>query len=360
MAGAYYDTMLNQLAKWPKGSLETLSIVQDPIPRVIGNSSMAFAQPIVFFSLQPITTLAISPFAKTVTSLRFRVPARTVWPQLCFPLAFPRLEFLDLSTSFVNSDEAVTTILRTFPRLRHLVIDSSGICGSGLDRDGWKGLGRKMAMAGINKARDTDRQIRSLRGTEPCRVKVMGKHGHDADAHLASTSKLSKEDTTDDASDSDENRSLASSSTKTVMTLVTAGFRILAPPPRLRTLSASSFPRSELQSTEEEQERWILEFESGWYEGIQRLQGHWHQTRAFAANTGKTLLRIDLDAKPTTNPTAGLIYDDGSSDTLESGWDDPPVLCFGCETDPTQLAIRERSVLSLHRDGCGHRVGLGA
>ncbi|KIO17342.1 hypothetical protein M407DRAFT_32977 [Tulasnella calospora MUT 4182] len=137
LAGAYFDSFLDALSSWPEiPSLTTILIIQDPLPLFDPaedapahalRPSMSFAQPIVFFSLDPITTLAKSPIALHVKHLRFRVPLRTIWNKICEPNAFPSVEILDLSTSPVHPEQAAIALLNGFPRLRHLIVDGKRV-----------------------------------------------------------------------------------------------------------------------------------------------------------------------------------------------------------------------------------------
>ena len=100
---------MDTLAKWPRGSLPSLSIIQDPIPvdpnpepsspsstssvlslssalaaRNNGKRSFAHAQPLVFFRLDhALSNLLHSPALSGMRSLRLRVPSRPIARALC-------------------------------------------------------------------------------------------------------------------------------------------------------------------------------------------------------------------------------------------------------------------------------------
>lgn len=329
MAGAYYDSMLNHLAKWPASpAFKHLSIVQDPVPRIApGNASMAFAQPIVFFSVEPISTLALSPLGAHITHLRFRVPSRSIWHQICVPHAFPRLRFLDMSTTLFSLEQALIAVVHAFPLLEHLVVDAFGLLVVG---DGpWRTAGRSLAMAGIKKAREKEREMKARGDTLPA------------------TGRTQLSSTTPSQSSSDG------------LHISAAKFRILPAPPRLRSLGIAAPPTLSRQYSAEDRALWTTEFEEGWQEGISRLKEHRKQTRSFVAHSEARLLQfrsalLSVGADALGDELVDVNEPDGQHNLPD--WT-PPQLCFGCETDPTLIGVSERVVLTEHKEGCGHSIG---
>lgn len=63
------------------------------------------------------------------------------------PPALPRLTFLDLSTSRVTMAD-VSSLLRTLPRLRHLVLDHCGLLDGGADPSDWAVFAEHCLLAG--------------------------------------------------------------------------------------------------------------------------------------------------------------------------------------------------------------------
>ncbi|GAA5928010.1 uncharacterized protein JCM15063_006057 [Sporobolomyces koalae] len=89
---------------------------------------MDFAQPIVFFRLDCLASLSVSPVGRHLTSLTLRLPRRNLLPALTLETSpanppFASLTQLDLSTSHILDDARFPTLLRLYPRLESLVID---------------------------------------------------------------------------------------------------------------------------------------------------------------------------------------------------------------------------------------------
>src|SRR5712691_1408588 len=103
--------MITRLAAWPSSSLQQLSVVQD-VPPALDHS---FAQPIVFFSLEPLTALCRSKTLLHVQHFRLRVPSRQIASFLTTTSAsLDTVILLDLSTTNVTTN-ALATILIRFP-----------------------------------------------------------------------------------------------------------------------------------------------------------------------------------------------------------------------------------------------------
>lgn len=89
-----------------------------------------FAQPIVFFKLDCLTTLATSATGSQLTHLILRLPRRNLLPSLTlFPYAplptpFRSLLHLDLSTTHILAHSPqLPLLLRLHPNLEHLILD---------------------------------------------------------------------------------------------------------------------------------------------------------------------------------------------------------------------------------------------
>ncbi|KAG5335766.1 hypothetical protein C0989_000426 [Termitomyces sp. Mn162] len=184
--GSYFDSTLLALSTWPKG-LPTLSIVQDTFTPDPSDLSPRFAQPIVFFRLALHLSLLIhSPASHaSLTSLRIRIPARPIIQPLTIaylhptvpPISTntntvpppPSLDFLDVATCNVSETD-IEKLLMHFTRLKHLVLDectnlprawsvSSQALGSELEW--WSALGRRLVMAGVKRAREREKELRT-------------------------------------------------------------------------------------------------------------------------------------------------------------------------------------------------------
>jgi hypothetical protein len=150
-----------KLSLWPSTGLPTLSIVQDPLESI--TTPQTFAQPIVFFRLEPIGRFACSPLASTLTSLRLRLPRRQVVKHMLpAPNALPALLHLDLSTCRIDHNDVGILIMR-LPNLHTLTLDGCGTVHGGGEQAGeeWFALGRAVALAGHVRARNREKEIRA-------------------------------------------------------------------------------------------------------------------------------------------------------------------------------------------------------
>ncbi|GAA5864455.1 hypothetical protein JCM1840_000505 [Sporobolomyces johnsonii] len=175
LKGAYFDSALHSLSRWPAEaapSLRRLAFVQDlsPTHGVVKKETPAFglheieaeleliaqtqpsasrkygrkkvegkldfAQPIVFFQLSCITTLALSPVGSVLEHLVLRLPRRNLLTALTDHILrpgrhpFASIRHLDLSTTHIIDDARFPTLLRMHPTLEHLVIDRcTGLIG---------------------------------------------------------------------------------------------------------------------------------------------------------------------------------------------------------------------------------------
>ncbi|GAA6008862.1 hypothetical protein JCM11491_003810 [Sporobolomyces phaffii] len=92
------------------------------------NGKLDFAQPIVFFRLDCLAPLSVSPVGQNLTSLTLRLPRRNLLPALSLETSpsnppFRSLVHLDLSTTHLVDDARLATFLRLVPRLESLVLD---------------------------------------------------------------------------------------------------------------------------------------------------------------------------------------------------------------------------------------------
>ncbi|GAA6002296.1 hypothetical protein JCM10207_001051 [Rhodosporidiobolus poonsookiae] len=220
LKGAYFDTAVHSLARTPPSSLPSLrrlSFAQDLPPlhgaprkkeelafglhdlgdaldgvdvrsvvvptsgkfgRQLKHGKMEFAQPIVFFQLSCLSTLALSPLGAQLTHLTFRLPRRNVLAALLdlpSPLSapFPALRHLDLSTTHVVDDARLPTFLRMCPGLERLVLDrcSGLISAEAVDEPTavatLRWLGKCCATIGLSRAEDAVRHWRRIQKARP-------------------------------------------------------------------------------------------------------------------------------------------------------------------------------------------------
>ncbi|EIW86921.1 hypothetical protein CONPUDRAFT_134261 [Coniophora puteana RWD-64-598 SS2] len=160
LKGAYYDPVLTVLAAWPTSSLARLSIVQDPLDAEI-SKQQRFAQPLVFFRLDPLTTLINSPCLRPLISLRISVPSRQVVRFICnVTKSVPRLDLLDLSTCNISLND-IEVITSSFPDLRHLVLDRCDVGRVIALRGGWSALGKACALSTVKRAKDREKKLKT-------------------------------------------------------------------------------------------------------------------------------------------------------------------------------------------------------
>ncbi len=108
-------------------------MVQDLLDDRIGSST----QPRIFLYPDNFSHLASSPLLARTYALRLRIPGRelihSMRPSRWRP-SLPHIAFLDLSSTRL-SDSDVSKLLRSLPRLRHLVLDHCGLLDGACARD---------------------------------------------------------------------------------------------------------------------------------------------------------------------------------------------------------------------------------
>ncbi|KAI0071454.1 hypothetical protein K474DRAFT_1652499 [Panus rudis PR-1116 ss-1] len=164
--GAYFDSTIFALSTWDS-HLPYLSVVQDPLDPSIAPSN--FAQPIVFFRLDPLSHLSTSELGTHLRHFRLRVPDRSIARYITDrPGSLMHIECLDLSTCRVNETEAVA-ILGRFAKLTHLLLDgpACSIVSHRTDmteeerRNAWAALGKVLALSGVRLAKEREKKIKA-------------------------------------------------------------------------------------------------------------------------------------------------------------------------------------------------------
>ncbi|KAG1749771.1 uncharacterized protein EDB91DRAFT_764402 [Suillus paluster] len=157
LKGAYFDTTLTALSRWPPYELPALSIIQDPLDPAI-SSAQHFAQPLVFFRLDPISVLLCSPYISSLKYLRLRIPSRQVCRFISsIPSSVPALCLLDLSTCNVLVSDMEAILVR-FHDLRHLILDG---CSVARDQGEWINIGRICAHATVKRAKAREKELKT-------------------------------------------------------------------------------------------------------------------------------------------------------------------------------------------------------
>ena len=142
-----------------------------------------FAQPIVFFDIKCIARFGASPVAANLTHLRLRVPSRDLALVLVGPQIqgranrlFPSLRYLDISTTNVRLDSVLSTLLRTYSRLEHLVLDRVNLFGFTAREKGLelcKNLGGLCVSAGLARGKERERLITAWEVGERTRLALV-------------------------------------------------------------------------------------------------------------------------------------------------------------------------------------------
>ena len=151
------------LSRWPRANLLSLSIVQDPLDSSIAPTN-TFAQPLVFFRLDPIGDFARSSFLSTMSNLRFRIPSRAIARQLATrERVFPSVEHLDLSTTRMSELE-LEELVAGLARLKSLILDGCPLIAQreetleAEDFRQWTSLGSLLAAATIRRSKEKEAQ----------------------------------------------------------------------------------------------------------------------------------------------------------------------------------------------------------
>ncbi|KAG6851390.1 hypothetical protein H0H93_005788 [Arthromyces matolae] len=184
LKGSYFDSTLLALSEWPPSpnGLPTVSIVQDAFNPDPNEQVPRFAQPIVFFRLDLYLSLLVHSAAShaSLTSFRIRIPARPIIQPLTVAYLHPNapsnpnvipppptLNFLDIATCLVTEND-IEKLLIHFTQLKHLVLDgcihllrggSPQVLGS--DLEWWSAFGRRLALVGVKRAKDREKQLKA-------------------------------------------------------------------------------------------------------------------------------------------------------------------------------------------------------
>ncbi|OAX44466.1 hypothetical protein K503DRAFT_765080 [Rhizopogon vinicolor AM-OR11-026] len=160
LKGAYFDTTMTALSRWPPYELPALSIVQDPLDPAIANAQH-FAQPLVFFRLDPISVLLCSAYISSLTHLRLRIPSRQISRFITsIPSSVPQLRLLDLSTcNIIVSD--MEAILIRFHGLQHLILDGCSVARDQSHVGQWINVGKTCATATIRRAKAREKELKA-------------------------------------------------------------------------------------------------------------------------------------------------------------------------------------------------------
>ncbi|KAF8808049.1 hypothetical protein BYT27DRAFT_7098156 [Phlegmacium glaucopus] len=375
LRGAYFDSTLLAISRWPTVTLPTLSVIQDPLePQIV--QKQAFAQPFVFFQLDPCLSVLIhsTALSHSLTSLRIQIPARQVARALCTPAASddpsialipPNLVFLDLSTCSVLGNE-LDMLLVYFTSLQHIILDGCGILRGDLHDGEYNPLGKRCALIGVRRAKEREKSLKIGLESRNIPVATGGNHGStvgtgaNGPPRKAKPGRKGLATSTISLRTPSTNSTASSSSSSSTPSLpkdraakpskekVIPKIRILPPLPCLLSLSLT------LPATIKTDNYPIIraEFEAGWGEGIAQLAVTRARMRTSACN-GMRVMRLvgkgdsEWDEEEFKEGLEGLVdIDPDDGDAFGMCEAQAPVLCFaGAGRDGD------------HEINCGHVIG---
>ncbi|KAG6333897.1 hypothetical protein ID866_5182 [Astraeus odoratus] len=323
--------------------LPALSIVQDPLHPEIARGQH-FAQPLVFFRLEPINTLICSPFLRTLPNLCLRIPLRPVAPFVSqSPQAAPALSILDLSTCNVHPGD-VEGLLARFKNLKHLILDGCDIIRGDFHEGDWVAIGRMCALATVKAAKDREKKLKNWLEANATRFESSDKNASQQAAGEVQRRRIRPGRRGLAAATISLRESPPREATPIVRhNIDVPRIRVVPSPPTLRSLSTTS-------NTHLRDEHAIrIEFEQGWAEGLTRLDA----VRGRLYQSWKNGVRVMYVAgdQSTEDGLEGL--EDVNDETIfhtireERGIWPAPVLCLAGSNSDTEN----------HADGCGHAAG---
>lgn len=340
LKGAYFDTALQALSRWPSHNLPTLSIVQDPLDPEIARAQR-FAQPLVFFHLDVLTKLVCSPCFRSASNLRLRIPSRQVAPFLFnAPRAAPALNLLDLSTCHVRFAD-VEGLLARFSNLKHLILNGCFITqGHSLEGD-WVAVGKMIALGTVKAAKNREKKLKAWLESNVARLPT-------------------NEDGVSEQPTGEQRMGRRIRPGRRGLATATISLRDFAPTeavhvvqrnisvPRLRVLPASPVICSlstSLDVHNRDEHTIRTEFQQGWEEGITQLNAI--RSRLYQSWKNGVRVMCISDDQGVEDGFEGLR--DVDSETLFHDVQcvvcPAPVLCLTGSNDATK-----------HADGCGHAV----
>ncbi|CAA7268067.1 unnamed protein product [Cyclocybe aegerita] len=384
LKGAYFDSTLLAISRWPSSHLPTISIVQDALePEVI--QKHAFAQPLVFHRLDYTLSIFLHSHgvSRSLKALRFRIPGRPIARSLCSPVPTPpnsdfnlskapaSLEFLDVSTCGVLESE-VDTILVRFTALKHLILDGCAILRGELLDGEWNALGKRCALVGARRAKEREKALKAwAEVVKLSAASVSATTGSDAPAErrtatknlkkakrgrkglAAATISLRNQDYSDRPAAA-SSRVQSEGQRTEEKNKPPSKIRIFPSLPTLKTICVTVSPAIK----PDKYSMIRAEFESGWAEGVALLSVTRARQRASARN-GFRIMRIvasDETDEEDYEPSLKGLEDVGMDDEevfamkLEDGSEvlemTAPVICF-CGSEREEF----------HEPNCGHRIG---
>ncbi|KAF8846165.1 hypothetical protein BDN67DRAFT_960856 [Paxillus ammoniavirescens] len=343
LKGAYFDTTLQALSRWPPYNLPTLSVVQDTLDPGIA-LGQHFAQPLVFFRLDPITALACSLYLASLTSLRLRIPSRPVALFISnSPRSVPALRTLDLSTCNIRLAD-VEALTARFRHLKHLILDGCGIMRGESQDSEWATVGRICALATVRAAKEREKKLK-LWLEENAARSYLGQDVVPEEVVALPTPRRARRGRRGLATATVSLRDSPPRETAPVVrtNVVVPKVRVVPSSPTLCSLSTTTdtFHRDKHDAIR-------AEFVRGWDEGLaqltairNRLYQSWKNGVRMVRIAGDPGMEVGFEGLENVDGESAFY---GRGDGTENTWT-PPVLCLA-GADPG----------AWHFEGCGHAV----
>ncbi|KAG8825581.1 hypothetical protein FRC17_008611, partial [Serendipita sp. 399] len=361
LAGAYFDNILSKIASWPSHSqLKHFSIIQTAPPQSFSH----FAQPIVFFSLQPLADLARSPALRNTTHFRFNIPGRPIADAIRLPkLSLDAVTLLDLSTTSINPNGISKILLPQFPSLRHLILDECPIVPRSTELTGeYSTLGRLCATSSMDMAREKGKKLKEFAAAQRAAMTV--KPPPNATLEKSASAQLSKVKrgrrglaaptfSLRDKAGKPESTTLTNSSVGIADAASLALFdkiRILPTQCKLQTICTTVFKTP----TQEQVKSWQEEFAVGWMQGSSTLEAV--QKRLLSSLT-YGIIRLYRFATPeellqgTKNHASEHPSLEGLVEVTVDGFE----ACIQTSTRPPRLCFGKMDGVP-HAEECGHQI----
>lgn len=321
--------------------LLSLSIVQDLIDPEIAQQQR-FAQPIVFFRLDSLTSLVTSEYLRSLKSFRFRIPSRQFVRFLCMS-PDPLLEFLDISTGTIAESE-VETILSHFTKLRHLILDQCNMKRLDLLDGGWIALGKSCAIAGVRRAKEREKKLKTWLETNA--IQAVAENAETANAAemidlgAIRRSRPGRRGLATAAFSLRERNDPPRPGAPRHVNITVQKIRISPPLPSLASLAVTATSHI----AHERQDSIRRDFERGWGEGLAQLSATRSRLR-HSLHNGIRIVRFSENVGASEDGLEGLV--DVEVESLDGGIDgDVPLLCL---VGPGRK--------DGHMEGCGHSRG---
>jgi hypothetical protein len=332
LKGSYFDSTLESLAGWSPSSLTTLSITQDALqPEMVPGPS--FAQPIVFFRLQPLTLLS----TQLPVYFRFSAPTRSV-AQFLSSKFNTSTQVMDLTGCRLTKADLVL-ILSRFVSILHLITSDCWILAEDASAEEWTALGTACALAGVSWAREREKKVKAW--IEAQRASASASSSDSNQGGTGSRAKKGRKGLAT-ATISLRNPSTASTSSAATADIPSAPpidrVRVL---PVLPSIKSLCFPRFSLDEGEIR-----TQFIEGWARGLTQTTALRERLQSANQRPDTWIMRPDY-SDTVEDALGGLqrVESTESFDPLTMHDFPPPMLCFGQLEDRAEPHV-----------GCGHEA----